>query len=121
MSTGMMMVWKPPPPQLGEITYSVASIALLDEDDDWVQVELTTATDEAKQPRKRGRPPKTPRTSGEYTGHVDSLPTPSSQVVSDLTSTPQVKTQGNQSQTTATPSQAIPPRATPTKPSTLKA
>ena len=108
------------PMNVCEISHSVAAIVLLDEDDGWLQVELTTATDEAK-PRRRGRPPKTPRTSGEYTGHVDSLPTHSSLVAPDLTSTSQVKTYGNTSQTTANPTQATPPRATPIKPSTLKA
>ena len=105
------------------ILHTVASMTLLDDHDDddpWVLVELTDAPDDNK-PRKRGRPPKTPRTSGEYTGHVDSLPTPSSLVVPAVTSTPQGKIQGHLSQPAATPTQATPPRATPTKTTTLKA
>lgn len=59
-------------------------------------------------PRKRGRPSKTPRTSGDFTSHIDSLPTPSSQTSPEITQTP--KTQSGQQQPTATSLQASPPR-----------
>ena len=60
-------------------------------------------------PRKRGRPSKTPRTSGDFTSNVDSLPTPSSQTSPELTQTP--KTQGTHPPPITTPVQASPPRA----------
>ncbi|KIX04628.1 uncharacterized protein Z518_05498 [Rhinocladiella mackenziei CBS 650.93] len=69
-------------------------------------------------PRKRGRPSKTPRTSGDFTSNLDSLPTPSSQTSPDLTQTP--KPQGGGPQHPAsTPVQASPPRTIPK--STIKA
>lgn len=62
-------------------------------------------------PRKRGRPPKTPRTSGDFTGPVDSLPTPASQASPRLIQTPQAQTHGVPAITT--PTQTSPARATP--------
>lgn len=70
-------------------------------------------------PRKRGRPPKTPRTSGEYTGQVHSLPTPASQTSPDLGQAPHIQNQGLAVQPAAVP-QTSPPRTAPQK-STLKA
>ncbi|KAL2423367.1 Chromatin structure-remodeling complex subunit rsc7 [Exophiala dermatitidis] len=72
---------------------------------------------EEEGPRKRGRPSKTPRTSGDYSSHIESLPTPSSQTSPDLTQTP--KTQPGGRNTSATPAQASPPRTIPK--STIKA
>ncbi|KAK5104055.1 hypothetical protein LTS08_001939 [Lithohypha guttulata] len=76
--------------------------------------------DESK-PRKRGRPTKTPRTSGDYTyDQSNALPTPSSQTSPSLATTPQIKTQSGPVQSAVTPTQSSPPaRATPK--STLKA
>ncbi|EXJ85922.1 hypothetical protein A1O1_06291 [Capronia coronata CBS 617.96] len=68
-------------------------------------------------PRKRGRPSKTPRTSGDYSSHIDALPTPSSQTSPDLTQTP--KTQSGGQHLSATPVQSSPPRTIPK--STIKA
>jgi Chromatin remodelling complex Rsc7/Swp82 subunit len=101
-----------------DIAQAIAFLSMLDEDDEWVWVELTDLLDELK-PRKRGRPPKTPRTSGEFTGPVDSLPTPASQASVDVTSTPHVKSQP--SQASAQPTKASPPRTTPSKATPLKA
>lgn len=78
---------------------------------------LIDDADDSK-PRKRGRPPKTPRTSGDYSSHVDSLPTPASQVSPDLSQTPQMHAQGLRS---GAGQQASPPRTTPQKTTTLKA
>ena len=114
----VMMVRESSPPHVSDVTHAIASVALIDGNDSWLWVELTDSADDSK-PRKRGRPPKTPRTSGEYTGHVDALPISSSQVA-DVTSAPQIKVQSQPSQLGTTPSQATPPRATPTK-TTLKA
>ncbi|EXJ85004.1 hypothetical protein A1O3_05679 [Capronia epimyces CBS 606.96] len=72
---------------------------------------------EEEGPRKRGRPSKTPRTSGDYSSHIESLPTPSSQTSPDLTQTP--KTQQAGQHLSATPAQASPPRTIPK--STIKA
>ena len=80
---------------------------------------LIDTIDDSK-PRKRGRPPKTPRTSGEYTGQVHSLPTPSSQVSPDLGQAPQIHSQVLPVQPT-TGSQTSPSRTTPQKGATLKA
>ncbi|KAK5958734.1 hypothetical protein OHC33_000577 [Knufia fluminis] len=76
--------------------------------------------DEAK-PRKRGRPAKTPRTSGDYThDQSGALLTPSTQASPELATTPQVKSQTSTAQPVVTPTQSSPgPRATPK--STLKA
>ncbi|KPI38871.1 Chromatin structure-remodeling complex subunit rsc7 [Cyphellophora attinorum] len=79
---------------------------------------LHTGDDDDTKPRKRGRPPKTPRTSGDYTSHADSLPTPASQISPDLSQTPHMKSQGLPS---GSGSQTSPPRTTPQKPTTLKA
>jgi hypothetical protein len=80
---------------------------------------LTDFTEDGK-PRKRGRPPKTPRTSGEYTGQIHSLPTPASQTSPDLSQAPQLSNQSVSAQAVAPP-QASPSRTTPQKGSTLKA
>jgi hypothetical protein len=79
---------------------------------------LTYAAADNK-PRKRGRPPKTPRTSGEYTGQVHSLPTPASQASPDMSQVPQLSHQNMGIQSTSVP-QTSPPRPAPQK-STLKA
>lgn len=69
--------------------------------------------DEAKR-RRRGRPPKTPRTSGEFALASDSLPTPSSQTSPVQPQTPQVTSQNLPLQVSTTPTQASPPpKATP--------
>ncbi|KIV88887.1 hypothetical protein PV10_08519 [Exophiala mesophila] len=68
-------------------------------------------------PRKRGRPSKTPRTSGDFTTNADSLPTPSSQTSPDLIQTP--KSQSTSNQPAITPVQSSPPRTIPK--STIKA
>ncbi|OAL25585.1 hypothetical protein AYO20_10426 [Fonsecaea nubica] len=68
-------------------------------------------------PRKRGRPSKTPRTSGDYTGNADALPTPASQTSPELTQTP--RHQGGPQPPASTPVQASPPRTLPK--STIKA
>ncbi|KAK5212469.1 hypothetical protein LTR41_001415 [Exophiala xenobiotica] len=67
-------------------------------------------------PRKRGRPSKTPRTSGDFTSNIDSLPTPSSQTSPELTQTPKTQAVHHPG---ATPLQASPPRSIPK--STIKA
>lgn len=76
---------------------------------------------DATKPRKRGRPAKTPRTSGDYThDQSGALPTPSSQASPGLATTPHVASQTQTAQPVITPTQSSPgPRATPK--STLKA
>lgn len=108
---GMTMVSIAVTPDV-DVTQAVAFLSLRD-DRELTWVELTHSADELK-PRKRGRPPKTPRTSGEFTGHVDSLPTPASQTSADL-QTPQVKAHKPPSQVSAPQPQASPPRTTPNK------
>ena len=112
---GMMMVSMAANPQPG-IAQAVACLSMHDENE-WIWIELTDDPDELK-PRKRGRPPKTPRTSGEFSGPADSLPTPASQASADLAQASQVKSQSSQS--VAQPTQASPPRTTP-KSTPLKA
>lgn len=92
------------------LAQSIIGLSMHNEED-WVWIELTAALDGLK-PRKRGRPPKTPRTSGEFTGNVDSLPTPASQTSADL-QTPTGKTQSAQSQAPTSQPQASPVRTTP--------
>jgi Chromatin remodelling complex Rsc7/Swp82 subunit len=71
-------------------------------------------TEEESKPIKRGRPTKTPRTSGEFTGAVESLPTPSSQTSHEQVHTPQLKSQGLPQPIAATPTQnSPPPKSTP--------
>ena len=82
--------------------------------------ELTRTVDDSKQSKKRGRPHKTPRTSGEYTGQAEALPTSASRASADRSQTPQSKTQNTSQPATQTPTQASPPRSV-TKSSTLKA
>jgi hypothetical protein len=74
---------------------------------------------EDNKPRKRGRPPKTPRTSGEYTGQIHSLPTPASQTSSDFGHIPQLAHQNLAGQAIPVP-QTSPQKSAPQK-STLKA
>ena len=70
-------------------------------------------------PRKRGRPAKTPRTSGDFTNDQSgALPTPSSQASPGLVTTPTGKSQVNAVQPVLTPTQASPG---PKPKSTLKA
>lgn len=103
--------------------YRVAHVAYNDSTRDPIDsyqiISLIDNIDDNK-PRKRGRPPKTPRTSGDYTGHVDSLPTPASQVSQDMAHTPLMGGQGITNQAGAVP-QTSPPRTTPQKTTTLKA
>lgn len=81
---------------------------------------LTNAANENK-PRKRGRPTKTPRTSGDYTyDQQNALPTPASQTSPGTIGTPRLKAEGGSVQPVATPTQSSPgQRSTPK--STLKA
>ncbi|RMZ91777.1 hypothetical protein DV736_g972, partial [Chaetothyriales sp. CBS 134916] len=81
--------------------------------------------DDDSKPRKRGRPPKAPRTSGEYAGHGDPL-APVAAYTSQVKGAPATTASiGSTASTTAAaaPSamQAAPARTTPAKATTLKA
>lgn len=77
-------------------------------------------TDDSK-PRKKGRPSKTPRTSGDFThDQSGALPTPSSQTSPSLATTPQIKVQPVTAPLLATPTQSSPVSKTTPK-TTLKA